>query len=173
MWTTMPTPLGRLRLVASEGAVTALDFLDLPTDGATESRSVRRSSGRAATDPPEERSDDPLLGEAAEQVAAYFRRDLKEFDLPLAPPGTQFQQRVWAALREIPYGEVTTYGALANRLGMSGHAARAVGAANGANPIALAIPCHRVVGAGGKLVGYAGGMSKKQYLLALEQNALL
>jgi methylated-DNA-[protein]-cysteine S-methyltransferase len=172
MWTTTTTPLGRLRVVTDGAVVTALDFLDLDGTDLGESRSVRRSSARAPGPAQERADDDPLLREATEQATAYFRRDLKEFDLPLGPPGTPFQQRVWAALREIPYGEVTTYGTLAARLGMSGHAARAVGAANGANPIALVIPCHRVVGAGGKLIGYAGGMTKKQYLLALEQDAL-
>ena len=172
MWTMTGTPLGRLRVVADQGAVTALDFLDLEAAQLEESRSARRSSGRLPGPDDERDDDDPLLRSAVEQVTAYFQRGLKEFDLPMAPRGTVFQQRVWAALQEVPYGEVTTYGALAARLGMSGQAARAVGAANGANPIALAIPCHRVVGASGKLVGYAGGMTKKQYLLTLERDGL-
>ena len=172
MWTTTTTPLGRLRVVTDGEAVTALDFLDLETAELEESRSVRRSSGRVLGPAEERRDDDPLLREATAQVTAYFERDLKEFDLPLAPRGTPFQKRVWVALQAVPYGEVTTYGGLAARLGMTGQAARAVGAANGANPIALAIPCHRVVGAGGKLTGYAGGMTKKQFLLSLERDGL-
>ena len=114
----------------------------------------------------------PLLVETKRQLTAYFARDLKEFDLPLAPVGSAFQQAVWEQLRLIPYGETTSYGEIARRLGRSNAASRAVGLANGSNPIAIVVPCHRVIGANGKLVGYAGGLERKQTLLELEQDAL-
>ena len=101
------------------------------------------------------------------QLDEYFAGDRQEFDLPLAPAGTPFQRQVWEALASIPYGEVTSYAALADRLGRPG-SARAVGAANGANPLAIVVPCHRVVGADGTLTGYAGGLDAKRTLLTLE-----
>jgi methylated-DNA-[protein]-cysteine S-methyltransferase len=106
------------------------------------------------------------------QLSAYFDRDLKEFDLPLAPVGTDFQQAVWAQLREIGYGDTASYGEIARRLGRSNAASRAVGLANGSNPIPIVIPCHRVIGADGTLTGYAGGVERKQTLLEIEQDAL-
>lgn len=109
----------------------------------------------------------PLLAEAARQLAEYFGGTRQAFDLPLAPVGTPFQQKVWAALRGLPYGTTTTYGALAHHLGDAG-AVRAVGRANGANPLAIVVPCHRVIGAGGKLTGFAGGLAHKQWLLRHE-----
>ena len=119
------------------------------------------------------RSDEhPLLAEAVRQLAAYFGRDLKEFDLPLAPQGSDFQQRVWDELQTIGYGETASYGEIARRLGMTNAASRAVGLANGRNPIPIVIPCHRVIGANGTLTGYAGGLERKQTLLSLEQDAL-
>ncbi len=108
----------------------------------------------------------------ARQLAAYFARDLKEFDLPLAPQGSVFQQQVWAQLSAIGYGETVSYGAVAARLGRTNAASRAVGLANGSNPIPIVIPCHRVIGANGTLTGYAGGVERKQTLLELEQDAL-
>jgi methylated-DNA-[protein]-cysteine S-methyltransferase len=104
------------------------------------------------------------------QLAEYFAGRRRDFDLPLAPAGTPFQQRVWQALRAIPYGRTESYGALAARLGQPG-AGRAVGLANGQNPIAIVIPCHRVIGAGGALTGYGGGLERKRWLLALEASA--
>lgn len=104
---------------------------------------------------------------AANQLDAYFAGQLTRFDLPLAPRGSEFQQRVWAALLEIPYGETESYGRLAERIG-SPNAARAVGLANGKNPISIVIPCHRVVGSGGNLTGYGGGLDRKKQLLDLE-----
>ncbi len=104
---------------------------------------------------------------------AYFDRRLREFDLPLEPGGTAFQERVWEQLQKIAYGETATYGEIAGRLGMSPGASRAVGAANGRNPIGIVIPCHRVVGSAGSLSGYAGGVERKQLLLRLEQEATL
>jgi methylated-DNA-[protein]-cysteine S-methyltransferase len=120
----------------------------------------------------ERQDDNPLLRRAVDQLAAYFARDLKEFDLPLAPRGSDFQQRVWAQLRAIGYGETASYGDVARRLGMTNAASRAVGLANGRNPIPIVIPCHRVIGANGTLTGYAGGLPRKQLLLELEQDAL-
>ena len=110
---------------------------------------------------------DALFRETCRQLQGYFEGRLETFDLPVKPAGTAFQQQVWAALQTIPYGTTLTYQALADRLGLSG-GARAVGAANGKNPISIVIPCHRVIGTSGKLTGYAGGMRTKQYLLELE-----
>jgi len=109
----------------------------------------------------------PLLREAAEQLSAYFDRRLKVFQLPLAPAGTEFQRKVWGLLQEIPYGDTITYGELARRTG-DPKACRAVGTANGRNPLPIVIPCHRVIGAGGKLVGYTGGLEVKIRLLQIE-----
>ncbi|GAB3233893.1 methylated-DNA--[protein]-cysteine S-methyltransferase [Glycomyces halotolerans] len=110
----------------------------------------------------------PLLASAVEQLEAYFAGDLRQFDLPLDPDGTPFQRRVWAALREIPYGVTVSYAHIAARIGNPA-AVRAVGLANGANPVAIVVPCHRVIGANGKLTGYAGGLWRKERLLALER----
>lgn len=110
----------------------------------------------------------PLLKEAKAQLDAYFAGRLKVFELPLAPAGTEFQMKVWNALCDIPYGETITYGQLAGRLG-NVNASRAVGMANSRNPLPVFIPCHRVVGTGGKLTGYTGGLDIKVKLLQLEQ----
>lgn len=110
----------------------------------------------------------PLLKEAKAQLDAYFAGRLKLFELPLAPAGTEFQMKVWNALCTIPYGETITYGQLAGRLG-NANASRAVGMANSRNPLPVFIPCHRVVGTGGKLTGYTGGLDIKVKLLQLEQ----
>ncbi len=110
----------------------------------------------------------PLADEAARQVRAYLAGQRREFDLPLAPRGTDFQRAVWEQVSAIPYGRTRTYGEIAAALGRPG-SARAVGAAVGRNPIWLAIPCHRVVGKGGALTGYAGGLERKAFLLALER----
>ena len=108
------------------------------------------------------------FAEAKAQLAAYFAKELEEFDLPLAPEGSPFQQDVWNALLGIPYGEVISYGEQAKRIGQP-DGAQAVGAANGANPIAIVIPCHRVVGADGSLTGFTGGLHIKKFLLSHEQ----
>jgi methylated-DNA-[protein]-cysteine S-methyltransferase len=110
----------------------------------------------------------PLLERAEGQIREYFDGRRQEFDLPLTFVGTDFQKKVWQALTEIPYGKTVTYGALAERIGCPG-GARAVGAANHCNPLPILVPCHRVVGAGGNLTGYAGGMEMKKFLLELEQ----
>ena len=117
---------------------------------------------------PEWEPDRGTLKEPAKQLTAYFAGKLRDFDLPLAPEGTPFQRAVWGELVKIPYGETTSYGELARRLG-NPNAVRAVGLANGANPIAIVIPCHRVIGSNGSLVGYGGGLPIKQALLTLEQ----
>lgn len=108
-----------------------------------------------------------LLREAKRQLDAYFSGQLREFTLPLAPMGTEFQMKVWKTLCSIPYGEVITYGQLAERVGNT-RASRAVGMANSKNPLPVLIPCHRVIGAGGKLVGYTGGLDIKVKLLQIE-----
>jgi methylated-DNA-[protein]-cysteine S-methyltransferase len=114
--------------------------------------------------------DDGAFHPVTDQLRAYFGRELTEFELTLAPRGTTFQQRVWSALQAIPYGATSTYGQLAKDLGDQ-RATRAVGLANGRNPIPIVIPCHRVIGADGSLTGYGGGMQRKQWLLELEGRA--
>ena len=146
----LDTPLGPLALVSDGAALTAATF-GPPPDAA-----------RAA-----EPGTDLVLAAALRQLAAYFDGDHAPLTVPVAPRGTPFQRRVWSALAEIPRGETVSYGALATRLGQPG-GAQAVGAANGQNPVAVVIPCHRVVGADGGLVGYAGGLERKRALLALE-----
>jgi methylated-DNA-[protein]-cysteine S-methyltransferase len=111
------------------------------------------------------------LGEAVRQLRAYFAGELQAFDLPLAPQGTPFQLAVWKHLCEIPYGETISYGELARRIG-NPNASRAVGLANGSNPIPIVIPCHRVIGSNGKLTGYGGGLPIKDKLLGLERRQL-
>ena len=113
------------------------------------------------------RRQDDLFREAADQLRAYFAGELTDFDLPLATTGAPFQQRVWDELRKIPYGSTTTYGEIARLMGKP-NASRAVGAANGSNPISIIIPCHRVIGSNGKLTGYGGGIERKQFLLEFE-----
>ena len=146
------SPIGDMLLTGDGAALTGVDFLDKVAD-------------------PVGQRDDGAFGEATAQLRAYFAGELTEFSLDLATGGTPFQQRVWSALRAIPYGTTTTYGKLATGLGDS-RATRAVGSANGRNPISIIIPCHRVIGADGSLTGYGGGMVRKQWLLALEGRAL-
>jgi len=175
MWTSMESPLGPVKVVAHRGTVTAIEFTGPVAGAATAGpRSSMRVAAERATGRPvgDRADDDPLLREAVAQLTGYFDREVKEFDLPLRPDGTLFQQRVWEQLRLVPYGETTSYGEIARRLGMNAGASRAVGAANGRNPVAIVIPCHRVVGSNGVLSGYAGGVERKQALLDLEQHAL-
>ena len=138
------SPLGPLTLREEGGALIAIDW------------------GRSY-----EQDGSDLLASARDQLTAYFDGDLTDFDLPLAPAGTTFQQRVWAAMRAIPYGEVRTYGDIA---GLLQSAPRAVGTACGRNPLPIVIPCHRIVGANGALTGYTGdgGLATKRFLLDLE-----
>ena len=172
MWTSIDSPVGPLRIITQGGALTAIEYTGPRPDGATPRSSAVLAAARSAGRPVGERDDaEPLLVEAVRQLEAYFARDLKEFDLPVAPQGTPFQLRVWAELRKIPHGVTISYGELAARLG-DPNGSRAVGLANGRNPIPIVIPCHRVVGADGTLTGYAGGVERKQLLLELEQDAL-
>lgn len=173
-WTEIESPVGPLRLVAEDGALVAVEFLGEMPDRPGEAASVRthRDRGRPRPDESARDDSDAVLVRAAEQLAAYFAGDLEEFDLPLAPRGTPFQQQVWDELRRIPYGATATYGEIAARLGRTGHGARAVGVANGRNPIPVIVPCHRVVGASGAMTGYGGGMERKRVLLHLEGAAL-
>jgi methylated-DNA-[protein]-cysteine S-methyltransferase len=152
-WTRMATPLGPLLLVGTGEALTAIG---LP-------------SGRGAmpADPAWVAADAPFA-EAVRQLTAYFAGARREFDLPLAPAGTPFQLRVWRALLDVPYGQTESYSALARRIGRPA-AVRAVGAANGRNPLPIVIPCHRVIGRDGRLVGYGGGLAAKETLLTLER----
>ncbi len=159
MWTLMDSPIGELRIVEHNGAISAIEFT--PFRASADGRPLG-----------ERDDDDPVLVRAVEQLAAYFARDLKEFDLPVSPQGTDFQKRVWDQLLDIGYGDTASYGEIAHRLGMSNAASRAVGLANGRNPIPIVIPCHRVIGANGTLTGYAGGIERKQTLLEIEQDAL-
>ena len=159
MWTLMDSPVGELRIVEQRRRDHRDRVLALPR---------RATAGRSAT----ATTHHPVLVEACRQLTAYFARDLKEFDLPLAPRGSDFQQRVWEQLLDIGYGETASYGEIAARLGKTNAASRAVGLANGRNPIPIVIPCHRVIGADGTLTGYAGGIERKQTLLELEQDAL-
>src|SRR5262245_49319260 len=154
-FTTVPSPLGELLLCADGDGLTGLF---MPPHAAP--------PGAARARP----ADDPF-GQARAQLAAYFAGELRAFDLPMAPGGTAFQLRVWRELRAIPYGTTTSYGRLAERIGSPG-AARAVGSANGRNPISIVVPCHRVIGADGTLTGYGGGLDRKRWLLALEAGAV-
>lgn len=156
-YTYCDSPVGRLLLTANDDALTGVLFSDGRRVPAIE------ADWR-------ERSDHPVLRAAARQLDEYFSGRRKAFDLPLAPEGTPFQRDVWEALRAIPYGETQSYGDVARRIGRP-KAVRAVGAANGANPISIVVPCHRVIGADGSLTGYGGGLPRKKRLLALEQAA--
>lgn len=173
MWTLVDSPAGPIRVIAHRDAVTAIEFTAEPPDDASPRSSMRLAAERSAGRPVGDRADDdPLLAEARRQLEAYFAGNLKEFDLPLRPDGTAFQQRVWKELQNIGYGQTASYGEIAARLGLTAGASRAVGAANGRNPIGIVIPCHRVVGTSGSLSGYAGGVERKRMLLDLETGAL-
>ena len=149
-WCETASPVGPLLLAGDSRALVQLHF----------------QSGPTALEPlPEWRHDPAPFAEALGQLAEYFRGTRREFTVPLAPRGTPFQLAVWRALRTIPYGETISYGVLAARLGS---AARAVGAANGANPLPIIVPCHRVIGADGSLTGFGGGLGIKRALLELE-----
>ncbi len=135
-------------------------------------RQVLFAEGRSEVQPQADWVEDAApLAESIRQLRAYFAGELRQFDVPLAPEGTPFQRRVWQELLKIPYGETISYGELARRLG-NASASRAVGLANGANPISIIIPCHRVIGSNGKLTGYGGGLKNKEWLLSLERGQL-
>jgi methylated-DNA-[protein]-cysteine S-methyltransferase len=151
-YTTVDSPIGELMLVGDGEALTGL-YMDAQRYGPRRDPAWRRDAGP--------------FGEASEQLEQYFAGERTEFELALAPRGTPFQERVWNLLLEIAFGETTTYGALAQQLG-NPRTVRAVGLANGRNPISIVVPCHRVIGAGGALVGYGGGLERKRALLAHE-----
>jgi methylated-DNA-[protein]-cysteine S-methyltransferase len=154
--------MGLLELAAEPGGALVYLGFNRPGHRSRLPRYVAEGAGLSA--------DRALLEPARRQLEAYFRGELRDFDLPLAPRGTPFQLRVWAELRNIPYGRTISYGELSRRLGDPA-LTRAVGAANGANPISIIIPCHRVIGADGALVGYGGGLDVKRKLLDLEAPA--
>jgi methylated-DNA-[protein]-cysteine S-methyltransferase len=145
--TVVDSPIGPLGLIASEAELQSVLF---------NGRRVR-SEGSS-----------PVLDEAARQLEAYFNGDLVTFDLPLEVHGTEFNRRCWLALASIPYGQTVSYGEQARRLGLGNDAARAVGAANGRNPLPIVLPCHRVIGADGSLTGFGGGLHVKRFLLEHE-----
>lgn len=158
------SPIGSVHVVSDGRALCALDF------GAPEERLLPLLRARFGATVALRDADDPLG--LVSHTRAFFAGDLAALDgVPVDGGGTPFQRRVWAALREIPAGTTVTYGALAARLGMP-RASRAVGAASGRNPVSIAVPCHRVIGAGGGLTGYAGGLERKRWLLAHERTAL-
>jgi methylated-DNA-[protein]-cysteine S-methyltransferase len=138
------SPIGPLGLVASDQGLRAVLF----------GGGGLRTEGQS-----------PVLGETATQLDAYFGGDLMAFDLPLELRGSEFQRSCWLALASIPYGQTVSYGEQARRLGLGPEAARAVGAANGQNPLPLVLPCHRVIGADGSLTGFGGGLATKRFLL--------
>ncbi|MGH6632959.1 methylated-DNA--[protein]-cysteine S-methyltransferase [Sphingopyxis sp.] len=154
---TIWSPVGELTLVADDHGLAAILWDDDKPDR------VRLGALR-------EKADHPILLETERQLAQYFAGERRTFDVPLSFAGTDFQKRVWAALLAIPFGETRSYGEIADQLGAPG-ASRAVGAANGRNPISIIAPCHRVVGSTGKLTGFAGGLEAKRFLLDLEQVA--
>jgi methylated-DNA-[protein]-cysteine S-methyltransferase len=150
------TPLGTVTMACSDRALTSLRFVDV-------------AAGAGAAAGARSDADAPMLATAEAALARYFAGDLDALDdLAVAPQGTEFQLRVWRALRRIAPGTTTSYGALARALGLPRRAARAVGSANRANPIALVVPCHRVLGADGALTGYAYGVERKAWLIAHE-----
>ena len=151
-WT--ESPVGRLKLVASDKGLAAILW-------------ENESPKRVPLSPLIEDKAHPVLLETERQLNEYFDGKRKSFSVALDPVGTPFQRKVWQALSEIPFSEIRSYGQLAKRVG-NANAARAVGAANGKNPISIIVPCHRVIGASGKLVGFAGGLKIKQFLLSLE-----
>jgi methylated-DNA-[protein]-cysteine S-methyltransferase len=148
----LESPIGRLMLAGDERGLHVIEFLASP---------------RARSPEPEWTENPSAFDRAAAELREYFAGERRRFTLKLAPQGTPFQQRVWTALRDIPYGETCSYGELASRIGQPA-ASRAVGLANGRNPLPIVIPCHRVIGANGSLTGYGGGLPIKRHLLALE-----
>ncbi|HVT36218.1 MAG TPA: methylated-DNA--[protein]-cysteine S-methyltransferase [Nevskiaceae bacterium] len=152
-YSVMPSPIGELTLVSEGGKLTGLYMESYKHGRARERHWVR---------------DDAKLADARRQLQDYFAGKRTQFDLEMEPAGTAFQKRVWRALCDIPHGETISYGELARRIGQP-TASRAVGLANGQNPIAVIVPCHRVIGANGSLTGYGGGLPRKQWLLAHER----
>jgi methylated-DNA-[protein]-cysteine S-methyltransferase len=150
---TMESPVGTITLAGRDGVLTHLRMDD---------------QAHVPADQPEWEPDVDAFAAVVEQLEAYFAGELTEFDVDLRLEGTEFQREVWGALQEIPYGETWSYGQLADHIGKPG-AARAVGLANGRNPVGIIVPCHRVIGADGSLTGFGGGLEAKSVLLALER----
>jgi methylated-DNA-[protein]-cysteine S-methyltransferase len=148
-----------------------IDELLLLGDGESLSRLHMVGSRKRVEINPAWKRDDEAFGDTREQLNEYFAGSRREFDLPLSMVGNPFELRVWDELQTIPYGETTSYGEIARRIGNPG-APRAVGLANGRNPIAVIVPCHRVIGADGSLTGYGGGLERKRLLLDLETGVL-
>lgn len=157
--TIIDSPLGGLTLTAEDDALTGLYFERHRRGPAAETLGARDDAGAG-------------FAAARRQLDEYFAGERREFTLPLAPAGDEFQRRVWRLLTRIPYGQTRSYGELARELGDPA-LAQAVGAANGRNPLCVIVPCHRVVGADGSLTGYAGGLERKRFLLSLEEPALV
>jgi methylated-DNA-[protein]-cysteine S-methyltransferase len=154
LYTELASPLGTLQLSAEDGALTGVHF-----PGQKHDRPRRPDWQRA--------DDEPVLAQARRELGEYFAGRRTQFDVRLAPAGTPFQRSVWRALLEVPFGSTSTYGAIAQSIGRPS-AVRAVGAAVGANPIGIVVPCHRIIGRDGTLTGYAGGLERKARLLSLE-----
>ncbi len=150
------SPIGLLTLAADGDAITAVYM-----------ENHKRGPAPETLGPEVDPAGAVVLARTRDQLGEYFAGERREFDLPLAPAGNPFRQRVWALLREIPYGETRSYGDLARQLG-DRNLAQAVGSANARNPVSVIIPCHRVIGAAGALTGYAGGLERKHFLLGLE-----
>ncbi|MER5864762.1 methylated-DNA--[protein]-cysteine S-methyltransferase [Kitasatospora sp. NPDC002040] len=163
VFTTMESPLGRLLLSGT-----------LEPDGSLALQSVTAPGQKGARDEPADGwlHDPEAFAAVVEQLGAYFAGELTAFDLPLAPVGTEFRRRIWAALADIPYGATVTYGELGAMAGQPPTAVRAVGGAVGANPLLVVLPCHRVLGANGAMTGFAAGVDRKRHLLALERGSL-
>lgn len=154
-YTSIDTPLGELWIAGTDEG---LSNISLPT---------QRSLSAAHKWSEDWQFDANAFAEARRQLSAYFASELKQFSVPLAPQGTAFRKQVWNALCDVPWGETVSYGDIAKRIDRPS-ASRAVGAANGANALPIIVPCHRIIGASGKLTGYAGGLHIKQFLLELE-----
>lgn len=166
----MSSPIGLLTLVADGGALTAVYMENHkrgPAAGTLGAEVVPGGAGPQGAAAAEHNDDAAVLARTRDQLGEYFAGERREFEVPLAPAGNPFRQRVWSLLQEIPYGQTRSYGDLARQLG-DRNLAQAVGAANARNPVSVLIPCHRVVGAAGALTGYAGGLDRKQFLLGLE-----
>jgi len=149
-WGYLDTQMGPIMITAEDQGITSLNFHDQQ---------------------PHQETPQPHIDTCKQQLQEYFAGQRTEFDLPLAAPGTAFQQQVWLALRTIPYGQTCSYGDIARKIN-NPKAVRAVGAANGMNPIAIIVPCHRIIGTNGTLTGYAGGLERKSWLLSLENPQL-
>jgi methylated-DNA-[protein]-cysteine S-methyltransferase len=163
----LDTPIGRLLLARDEAGLRRIHFNG---GGPAEAGPHVRNAGPSEGPGPDWRQEESAFEDVVSQLTQYFEGRRRQFDLPLAPAGTPFQQRVWSALLDIPYGETISYGQLASRIGQKA-ASRAVGLANGSNPLPIVIPCHRVIGSNGKLTGYGGGLAIKERLLAHERGA--